>query len=72
MNKYFKNINLLTISHSYRYFIKDRIEMLAPNFNNIYSCIRHNLFAESSLFFKSSYLKKYSKKKHNQFSWYTS
>lgn len=54
--------NLVVVSHNYRNFVKDQVEIVAPYFNNIYALIRHNPIAEISNYCSFNYLNQRKKK----------
>ena len=55
----YKRKNILYITHAYRSFEKDQIELLAKNFNKVYVLVRHNPLIKLNKILRIEFLKKY-------------
>lgn len=53
--------NILFVSHSYRFFVKDNIERVSNDFNNVTVLYRYNPISEISNIFPINYLKPFRK-----------
>ena len=57
----FKDKNILFITHSYRNWVKDRIESIADNFNKIYVLVRYKPISKIGVLFNSNIFKMHTK-----------
>ena len=58
-----KNINILYLCQNYNSFIKDQIEVLSKNFNEVNVLVRHNYFSELGPVFKINYLLQFTERR---------